>query len=389
MYKNKFDPYERGYYGEDLRPKIKLENVACEDIDVSSVRSNITPEIADRIAEAQRKKEILKTTSVNEKPNFYDNLQMIPTSIIEDIPDGWNLFDTPSDAEIMDLMRSIDSVGLINPIHVMLNSSGVYCVIIGRFRLLAYMNLLNITKNKIYEKVPAYVINEDDVDELYIRNMIFESNFKFRSISKFNLIQTMIQNYNVMRRTKEYRNQLNVAMELSKQFEVAESTIFDYLKIRKLCDTGLYHLYNGNINLKAACYLTRVSKELQEDIIREFGVESVNAIFRLKLLVTDEKITLEKLKKQIEVVNNMTPNKTRLTIEVQRELLSALIELLLQFKRFEAASQAGKMRGKFKNVFNFKCNMEDMKFYLEKGTINEISLKKLLASTITEMANIK
>ena len=85
----------------------------------------------------------------------------------------------------------------------------------------------------------------------------------------------------------------------------------------------------------------------------------------------------------------MTPDKTRLTIVVQRELLSALIELLLEFKRFEAGNQAGKMHGKFKNVFNFKCNMEEMKFYLEKGIINETSLKKLLASTITDMANIK
>jgi ParB family chromosome partitioning protein len=342
-----------------------------------------------KIAEAQNKMEILKATSVNEKPNFYDNLQMIPTSIIEDIPEGWNLFDTPTDAEIMDLMRSIDSVGLINPIHVMLNSSGVYCVIIGRFRHLAYINLLNLTKNKKYEKIPAYVINQDDVDELYIRNIIFESNFKFRSISKFNLIQTMIQNYEIMRRTKQFRNELNVAMELSKKFEVAESTVFDYLKVRKLCDTGLHHLYNGNINLKAACYLTRVPKDLQEDIIREFGVESVNAIFRLKLLVANEKITLEKLKKQIEVVNNMTPDKTRLTIEVQRELLSALIELLLEFKRFEAGNQAGKMQGKFKNVFNFKCNMSDMKYYLDKSLIDKVSLNKLLAQTITEMANIK
>ncbi|MCL2321642.1 MAG: ParB/RepB/Spo0J family partition protein [Oscillospiraceae bacterium] len=389
MYKSKFDPYEKGYYGEDLRPKILLKNVTCESIDVSLSHSNLTPEIAQKIAENQKKMEILKTTSVNEKPNFYDNLQMIPTAIIEDMPEGWNLFDTPSDAELMDLMRSIESVGLINPIHVMHTSSGTYCVIIGRFRHLAYTNLLNITKNTLYEKIPAYVINQDDVDELYIRNMIFESNFKFRSISKFNLIQTMIQNYNLMRRTKKYRRQLNVAMELSKQFEVSESTVFDYLKVRKLCDTGLYHLYNGNITLKAAVYLTRVPKELQEEIIKEFGVESVNAIFKLKLLVANEKISLEKLKKQIGVVNDLVPEKTRITIEVQRELLSALIELLLQFKRFEAASCAGKMGGKFSKVFNFKCNNEDMKYYLEKGLINKVSLKKLLAQSLTEMVNIK
>jgi len=388
--KDRTDFYEGGYYGLDLRPKIKLDNVTCESIEIPEYLGTPSPEMAIKLAEIEKRKDYLRETSLNEKPEFFENLERVHVESILDTPDGWNLFDEPTDAEVMDLMRSIESVGLIFPIHVLLNDAGVYSVIIGRFRLKAYRNLFKITKSDKYMRIPAYVIKESDVDELFLRNMIFESNFKFRTISKFNLIQTLIANYEIMRKTKANRRGKNVAMELAKQFEVSESTVFDYLKVKKLCDSGLYYLYEGKINLKAAVYLARVSKDLQEDIIKHFGVESVNAIFRLKLLTAKDNVSLDELKKRINQVNDLTPEKTRITIEVHRALLNALIDLLIMFKKREAAEYAGKTTvGKFNNVFKIKCNMEDMGYYLEKGIVNKASINKLLASNIKEMANIR
>ena len=381
--------------GDDLRPRPRrIEDdyfyIPKENIEIPLYLSTPSPEMAEKIAKAKERMEYLKETTLNERPEFFHDLQKISIDIIHDVPEGWNLFSDPTEEEILDLMRSIESVGLLNPIYVIQNSDGEYIMLIGRFRHMAYLNLYEITGLEKYKYIPAYVIQEDEVDELYLRNMVFESNFKFRNISKFNLIKTLIQNYEVMRRTKKYRNEKNVAMELSKQFEISETSVFNYLRVRSLCDSGLHFLYTGRIKLKAALYLTRVSKNLQEDILEHFGVESVNAIFRLKLLTAKDNIKLEELKKQINVVNNLTPEKTRITLEVHRTLLNSLIDLLLAFKRAEAAEYAGKATiGKFSNVFNIKCNKEDMGFYLEKGVINEVSLNKLLAVSIQEMAKVK
>ena len=346
MKKNKVDKYEL-IQGDDLRPRPRrIEDdyfyIPKEEIEIPLYLSNPSPEMAVKIAEAHKRMEYLKVTTLNEKPELFHNLQKINIEIIHDIPEGWNLFSDPTEEEILDLMRSIESVGLINPIYVVQNSSGHYYMLIGRFRHIAYLNLYKISNLEKYKYIPAYVINEDDVDELYLRNMIFESNFQFRNISKFNLIQTLIQNYEIMRRTKKYKNEKNIAMELSEQFEISETSVFNYLKVRSLCDSGLHYLYTERIKLKAALYLTRVSKELQEGILEHFGVEAVNAIFRLKLLTSNDNISLDELKKRINTVNKMTPEKTKITLEIHRTLINSLIDLLLSFKRAEAAEYAGK-----------------------------------------------
>jgi hypothetical protein len=195
-----YDAYENGYYGEDLRPQPRMKNHISEEIEF--VPSTLSPEIAKKFAAAKENLEYLKRTTLNEKPELFHNLQRIDVRIIHDIPDGWSLFDDPTAEEVLDLMRSIDSIGLIHPIHVMLTDAGKYVMLIGKFRHIAYMNLFEITGNDSrYKYIPAYVIKEDEFDELFLRNMIFESNFKFRSISKFNLIQTLISNYEIMRRS--------------------------------------------------------------------------------------------------------------------------------------------------------------------------------------------
>ena len=391
--KDYFDRDGQGIYGEDLRPICRMKdnafNITKEEIQIPANRYTLSPEVETKLAEANKRLTHLRETTVNEKPEFFHNLQRIDIVLINDTPPGWNLFDDPTDDEVIDLMRSIEAVGLIHPIHVMLTESGQYVVICGRFRLQAYINLYEITGLDLYKRIPAYIVKESEVDELYIRNLIFESNIQFRTISKFNMIQVLIENYEVMRRLKNYRNEKNIAMELAQQFEISESTVFNYLKVRKLCDSGLNLLYDGRISLKAALYLTRVSKELQEDILKHYGVDGVNVIFRLKLLVSKNNIDLETLKEKIKIVDNLTPEKTKITLEVHRAMLSSLIELLLVFKREEATEHAGKStRGKFKDVFKFSCNKEDMSFYLEKGMINKVSLNKLLATSIQEMANI-
>ena len=395
MFKKKHvDNDAEGIYGEDLRPICRMKknafNITKEKIQIAPDRYTLSPEVQQKLIEARERIAFLRETTVNEKPEFFENLERINIDLINDTPPGWNLFDDPSDDEVLDLMRSIEAVGLIHPIHLMLNESGQYFVICGRFRLQAYLNLYEITGNDKYKDIPAYIIKENDVDELYIRNLIFESNIKFRTLSKFNMIQVLIQNYEIMRRMKRYRNEKNVAMELSKQFEMSESTVFNYLKVRKLCDSGLTLLYDARISLKAALYLTRVSKELQEDILEHFGANAVNAIFRLKLLVNKDNIRLEELKEKIKMVDKLTPEKTRISLEVHREMLNSLIELLLNFKRMEAAERAGKYtQGKFKDVFKFSCNKEDMGFYLEKGLINGVSLNKLLSASIQDMVKVK
>ncbi|MCL2321170.1 MAG: hypothetical protein FWC47_03590, partial [Oscillospiraceae bacterium] len=280
--------------------------------------------------------------------------------------------------------------GLINPIYVTLDKTGRYNVIVGRCRLWAFCNLWKATSLDRYRFIPCYVIPYEDVDELYIRSLMIESNICFRKISKGNMIKALLENHTIMKLGKQFRNESNLGTELSKLFKISESTVFNFLKVRNLCNPAQTLLYDDEINIQVATYLARVSKEKQEKILEAFGKEGVKAIFKLKLLTKDENITIEQLQKEINRVKSLVPEKTKITIEVSKKLLNPLMQHLLDFKRNKATEQAGRMQGKFKDVFSVRFNEKDLGYYKGiKGIIDETVLKKLLSKNMMDMSKIK
>ena len=283
---------ERVVLGEDLRPDYKLKNDPIKITEVE-IQLNHSPETLTKWVEEERNILIRREKIINEKPEFYNNLQKVDIDIIHDDFAPWNLFEWPTDMEEIDLVRSIENVGLLSPIYVTFDKTGRYNVIIGRCRLLAFCNLWKSTSLEKYRFIPCYVIPYEEVDELFIRSMMIESNICFRKISKGNMIKALLENYEIMKRLKVHRNDKNIGMELSEQFKISESTVFNYLKVKNLCNPAQTLLYDDEISIQVATYLTKVPKEMQEMILEAFGKEGVKAIFRLKLLTKDENITIE------------------------------------------------------------------------------------------------
>jgi len=367
--------------GEDLRPNYELYKrvrVVSEEIIF-----DFAPEEEEMLLER-------KSRCINEKPQFFRNLQMVDIDKIGDRFEDWNLFEKPTKMEQVDLERSIDNVGLLNPIYVLLMKDGSYNVIIGRCRLIAYCSLFLTTNLEKYRSIPCYVIAYEEVDELFIRSMMIESNICFRRISKYNMITALITNYEIMKKNKTCRNEMNIGMELAKQFDISESTVFNFLRIKNLCDPGLKLLYDEEISIQVATYLTKVSKETQVNILKTCGVEGVNKIFKLKLL-TDERedMTVEKIKNKLKNIDKLAPIKTKVVLEIHKTLFNPLMEHLLEFKRNDAAKFTGNFKGNFNGVFNAKFKNEDVELYREKNLVNEVTMKKLLAKNVSEMSKIK
>jgi len=377
---------EREILGEDLRPNYRLKNDPIRITEIE-IPLDPSPETLKRRAKEERDALAKRAKIINERPEFFNNFQKIDIDIINDDFSPWNLFDWPTDMEEMDLARSIDTVGLINPIYVTLDKTGRYNVIVGRCRLLAFCDLWKATSLVKYRFIPCYVIPYEEVDELFLRSLMIESNICFRKISKGNMIKALLENHTIMKLEKQFRNESNLGTELSNLFKISESTVFNYLKVRNLCNPAQTLLYDDEISVQVATYLTKVSKEKQEKILEAFGKEGVKAIFKLKLLTKDENITIEQLQKEINRVKSLVPEKTKITIEVSKKLLNPLMQHLLDFKRNNAMEQAGRMQGKFKNVFSVRFNEKDLGYY--KGMIDEIVLKKLLSKNMMDMAKIK
>ncbi|MCL2323171.1 MAG: hypothetical protein FWC47_13850, partial [Oscillospiraceae bacterium] len=152
------------------------------------------------------------------------------------------------------------------------------------------------------------------------------------------------------------------------------------LRVKKLCDPGLTLLYEERISVKAALYLTKVSKETQINILERFGVNGVNKIYKLKLLTSEGDISLEQLEEKIEELENYTPPKTKIIIEVQREFVNPLLEYLLSFKKDKINPFANKYtRGVTTSAFKVRYDIDAMEAYAEQNIIDEITLKKLVS----------
>jgi len=366
-------------YGIDLRPTYRLKN---DEIKVTSteLKINHSPEEIKKWAEAERIAIQKREKNFADGVNFYENFEKVDIELIDDTPAGWNLFDEPKETEIAELMRSIDQIGLLEPVYLTKELDGTYTVICGRLRLLAFIGLYRKTNLLKYKFIPSYTIDANSVDELFLRTMIIESNIKFRSISKINMIQSLIQNYEIMKMVKMTRNESNVAKEIARIFDMSESNVFNLLRVKKLCDPGLTLLYEERISVKAALYLTKVSKETQINILERFGVNGVNKIYKLKLLTAEGDISLEQLEETIEELENYTPPKTKIIIEVQREFVNPLLEYLLSFKKDHINPFANKYtRGVTTSAFRVRYDEEAMNDYAKQNIIDEITLRKLVA----------
>ena len=369
--------------GTDLRPNYRLQN---DSVKITEQKIKLPPPSEEELrinAEFERKTILKREKSFKDGVCFYDNFQRLDIELIQDVPAGWNLFDPPKPQELADLVRSIETVGLIHPIYVMVNSYGYYNVICGKSRLLAFLNLYQTTGLEKYKFIPSYVINAEEVDELFLRTMIIESNLNFKTISKFNLIQSLITHYEIMKRAKLYRNEANIAEEIAKTFEVSQTSVFNYMKVKNLCNEALTLLYEDRIKLKAAIYLARVSKETQRNILERFGIKGVNTIFKLKLITSEGDISIEKLDDDIKYLETFTPPKTRLTIEVSREFLAQLIDCLTRFKEESIIPFACKnTKGKTCDLFKARFNSEDMEHYFKEKVVDEKIYEKLISAGI-------
>ena len=375
-----YDDNVNEIHGTDLRPMYRLKNDNIK-VSVTEIKSSKTPsEVLKKIAEAEKETILKRERNFNEGVNFYENFQKVDIELIEDTPPGWNLFDKPKETEIAELMRSVENVGLLEPVYLTLDPGGTYTVICGRLRLLAFIGLYQETGLLKYKFIPSYVIDSTSVDEFFLRSMIIESNIRFRSISKFNMIQSLIQNYEIMKKMKLYRSESNVAKEIARILHMSESNVFNLLRVKKLCDPALTLLYEERITLKAALYLTKVSKETQENILEKFGVDGVNKIYKLKLITKEGNISLEKLEEKIDELKSYTPPKTKIILEVSREFVNPLLEYLLNFKKEQINPFANKhTRGVTTSAFRVRYDAEAMNLYAKQNIIDEITLKKLIA----------
>ena len=222
--------------GDDLFPAKRVKNDP-KQVKIYEITNPMNPLTFEK-KEAERKKEekILKRRVDNftNGVNIYKNFQYVDIDLMYPCPSNWNYFKKPNQEQLITLIGSIETMGILCPLVLVKEKlRDDYMVICGQSRLTALRNLYaNTQDEKKYKFAPCYVLDFDEVDEYFIRAMILDTNLSYRGMDQTILMKAIIERYEILKRTKTYRSEMNIAEALAEEFLVSRSTVYNYLSLK-------------------------------------------------------------------------------------------------------------------------------------------------------------
>jgi hypothetical protein len=286
----------------------------------------------------------------------------------------------------------VEQVGIIQPIILLHDNDAdeIYEILVGHSRYLALKALYENTNDEKYRYVPAFILSREEVGEYFARTLILDSNFSYRNIDQTVLIKALIERYTLLKKTKKYRSEINIAEALADEFLMSRSTVFNYLCLRKLCEEVMVLLLEKRIKLQSARYLARINHETQKMILNKYGIEKINIIHRIKFLTGSEVKSEEQMEKKIEIANTLVPFTTNITVTLNKDLVNDYMKLNADFNEQAMKNYEGKFqRNNSDYYFKVKYDADHMKYYMEQDYVDSKVLGRVSAKTIKKKKNFR
>jgi len=374
-------------YGEYLLPHKYLNCDPKRVIDEDLPSDPLSQEQIDDFRKAQTKFINTRIKNFSEGVNLFENVKNIDIELMQDAPSNWHYMNLPSNSQLISLMNSIESLGLLNPIILLQHSNyDRYSILSGKSRVLALKNLYARDQLDKYRYPKCFILKEDEVDEFYLRSLILDLNFQYRTIPQEILIRMILERHSLLKKSKQFRGESNVALQLAEEFLMSEATIYNYLTLKKLTEEVMTLLFEKRITLQTARLLSKVNKESQITILENINYKELNCKHRMKYITSGGNISIKDLKKRIKESESLVPYRTTFTIEIHKEALEKCANLILDMKKDITFALGAKSI--VKNIDEFckvTYNKDEMKYYLEKNMIDQKVLERLTAKTLNEL----
>ena len=327
-----------------------------------------------------------RVTDFTNGVDLFKDFRYIDIDKIEKNQSGWNYFDNPSQMELLNLISSLESVGLLTPLVVKASDNERFTIICGNSRLTALKNISRYKKDERYTKIPCFIV-DNSIDEYYERSIIIDSNLNYRKVSQEVFIKAILEKFEMLKRLKTtYRAEINIAETIAKDLRISESTVFNYLTLRKLCPDAMRLVYDKKLKLRSARNLAKLSHENQAYILENVKLEDINAKHKIKILTKNPSANLGEIKRRSESVANFLPYKTQITIEVTKEALEKLFNNIIGFKEFIYTNfSKTKDEKTVKGMVKVKVNKEHMKFYVKEKFIDGSLIERACGKELNEI----
>jgi len=374
--------------GDLLLPTCRIKNDPVKE----SIQEIILPcTIEEEERRRVREEMLLKARAKNfsEGVDLFKRFEKVNIDEMNNVHYSWNYFDAPNKYELLSLISSIESIGLINPLILVKEMNNTYTIISGKSRVLALKNLFNNTKDLRYKVAPAFILNHDEVDQYFLRALIIDSNFSYRSLSKGVLITAAIERFELYKKIKQFRSDTKIVEAIADEFMISKNTVFNYLSLRKLREEVMVLVLENRIKLEAAKCLARVNHDMQIMILENFGIDHVNELYRIKYLTKQDNLTLPQLLSRIKTAKELVPWKTKVILIVNKYVAPKCLEMVADFKKYAITSFESTFKTKNCDKYcKVSVNYEDMKYYLEKEIISKSLLDSVLVKNREELLRL-
>ncbi|MCL2323023.1 MAG: ParB/RepB/Spo0J family partition protein, partial [Oscillospiraceae bacterium] len=246
--------------GDDLIPKCTIkkytDNVRVERIPIGFSDEEMKEFTREKTIRELKKREEDFTNGVD----LFKDFRYIDIEQIQKTANGWNYFDKPETYELLNLISSIESLGIITPLIVKTRDNETFTIINGNSRYLALTNICKYKNEERFRKIPCFVVDED-IDEYFERSLMIDANINYRKISKEVYIKAILEKHTMLKETKSYRGEFNIAEKISNDLSISDATVFNYLTLKKLCPDAMALVYEKKLKLQPARMLAKLSHE--------------------------------------------------------------------------------------------------------------------------------
>jgi len=325
--------------------------------------------------------------------NYTKKIEYINISKLYEIEDSMNFFDYPNDEELLELIKSLEFFGVIQPLIVMKDESNVnYVIIDGRSRYLASKVLFKKTGNEKFENLPCIII-ESSTNYSMIQGIIIACNKNYRNMSREALMKSIFLLDEIYKTSDEFRS-VSVAAKIARATGVSRTTVNNYLELKKLSPLAMDLVVKKYMNLSVAKVLSNKDVVAQDKIILGLknninDIEKVYEMMKGPYEAIYNKETKSMIPDTWEMktnrVNQMIPQYTYVTLKVAFNDVEEVFTGINDLRRAYALKYLTTRNNGLNKYFKVSYNEHDVQQYIKSGHLSQKTYDKLSTGVFNEI----
>lgn len=317
--------------------KKKIERInPLAGINSSNNSSNLTSTtIKSSSASAMPKILANLSTGMNICP--IDRKKLIPA------PSEWNFYSKLKDSKMEELIVSISSNGLLNPIIVwQQENEDEYMILSGHNRNRAYDYLEeyfkdNPEESKKYKFIHANVFKHDQLTDEDAEQIVIDTNWVQRELSPMEKQQSILRKYRLLGRKQRSENGSNTILTrdiIAKDFGLSGRQISKYIKLKDLIKEFQDFFETQKMSINDCVKIANCDENVQRYLFNEYSDKSILKKIVSKLRTSTTIESIKEIEKMILDSNNDTQTLEYVTtspLTIPKNLEKDYIDCITQF----------------------------------------------------------